>query len=83
MELYELQHRGGRYVIHEHLASATSWAEGCVRRIAQMDGVQVVTGDQCQYDATTKAGEPLKKPRRAVEKAHSIYDEQLSHWSGT
>lgn len=30
----------------------------------QIDGVRVASADQCQYDATTRAGEPLKKPTR-------------------
>ena len=46
-ELYQLQHDAGRYLIHEHPASATSWAEPEVRRIMQMDNVEIVTGDQC------------------------------------
>ena len=62
MELYQLKHDSGRYLIHEHPSSATSWAEPEVRRIMQIDGVTVASADQCQYSATTRAGEPLKKP---------------------
>lgn len=72
MELYQKQHDGGRYFIHEHPTSATSWAVPEVRRIMQIDGVRVANADQCQYDATTKAGEPLKK-------THEVYDQQFLH----
>ena len=74
MELYQLQHDGGRYFIHEHPTSATSWAVPEVRRIMQIDGVRVSNADQCQYNATTKAGEPLKKPTRFMTNSSCIAD---------
>ena len=61
MQLYQMQVDGGRYFIHEHAAAASSWAEPEVRRIMQLDGVQVATGDQCQYNATDRDGDPIKK----------------------
>ena len=59
-----MQIEAGRYFLHEHPASAMSWAEEEVRRIARMQGVQVVVGDQCQYDDSDKRGNPIKKPTR-------------------
>ena len=56
MELYALQAREGRYFLHEHPAQATSWAEEEVRRIANMEGVTVALGDQCQYGAADSLG---------------------------
>ena len=64
MQLYQMQIEGGRYFIHEHPSSATSWAESEVRRIMQMDVLRVASADQCHYNATTRSGEPLKKPTR-------------------
>ena len=64
MELYKMQHEAGRYFLHEHPASAMSWAEDDVKRIVRMGGVQTVVGHQCQYEASDKLGNPIKKPTR-------------------
>ena len=61
-ELYTMQVRGGRYFLHEHPSSATSWSEGCLRRVAVMEGVDKVVADQCQYGSTAECGGPVKKP---------------------
>ena len=39
MNVYRLQIKSGRYFIHEHPKSATSWREPMVERIAREDGV--------------------------------------------
>ena len=41
--------KAGRYFLHEHPAGATSWKLRCVRKIAEMDGVTVVTAHQCAF----------------------------------
>ena len=72
MELYKLQMDEGRYFLHEHPASATSWARAEVRKIEQLVGVRVVVGDQCQYEAADKAGDPNQE-------TNQVHDEQHSH----
>ncbi len=48
-ELYREQIRERMYFLHEHLASASSWELGCMRRLAEKEGVYVVIVDMCQY----------------------------------
>ena len=72
MELYKLQADAGRYFLHEHPASAMSWAEPEVRRIAQMQGVQIAVGDQCMYEAADKDGDPIKKPTKFMTNSACI-----------
>ena len=74
MELYKLQMDDGRYFLHEHPASATSWAEPEVQRIEQMVGVRVAIGDQCQYEAADKDGAPIKKPTKFMTNSSHIAD---------
>ena len=63
--LYQYQSEGGRYFLHEHPASASSWREECIQRVKGLPGVDVVVGDQCQYGQRSQAAErPVKKPTR-------------------
>ena len=48
-KLYALQIHHGRYFLHEHPQSATSWREECVQKILGREGVIYVFADQCQY----------------------------------
>ena len=72
MELYQLQHDAGRYLIHEHPAGAMSWAEAEVKRICNMPGVEVAIGDQCMYEAADKDGDPIKKPTKFMTNSPCI-----------
>jgi hypothetical protein len=74
MELYQLQHAAGRYFLHEHPAQASSWAEPVVERIAKMEGVRVVVGDQCQFGAVDAAGGPIKKPTKFMTNCGGVAD---------
>jgi len=60
-ELYREQMNGRRYFLHEHPEGALSWAERCIKEISEMQGVQHVVGDQCQYGQAYE-GEPVRKP---------------------
>ena len=73
VELYEMQRTAGRYFLREHPASALSWAEDEVRRIARMTGVETVVRDQCQYDASDI------EAWSADQEAHQVHDEQPLH----
>ena len=48
-QLYQLQIQGGRYFLHEHPQSASSWQEQCIQEVSKLKGVQKVIGDQCRY----------------------------------
>ena len=68
-ELYDLQLQGGRYFLHEHPASATSWRlPEVVAFCAQHPQLYAVLGDMCQFGMTTAepGGEktPAKKRTR-------------------
>ena len=49
IKLYEMQWKAGRYFLHEHPDSASSWYEKSVQRLAARQGVMRVVGDQCRY----------------------------------
>ena len=48
-KLYNLQIHHGRYFLHEHPQSATSWGEQCIQNVLGRKGVIKVSADQCQY----------------------------------
>jgi len=64
--IYEEQLSNGRYFLHEHPMYATSWQLSRMKNLMEMDGVERVRGDQCQYGATAsrgpKKGGPVMKP---------------------
>ena len=62
-ELYREQALAGRYFLHEHPLGASSWKLECIQKVAEMAGVHLVHGDQCQYGASS-GGAPVKKPTR-------------------
>ena len=43
--LYNIHVDGGRYVLHEHPATANSWDAPCMQEILSLDGVNVVISD--------------------------------------
>ena len=60
-KLYKMQVQAGRYFLHEHPATATSWELKCTQEVFHMDGVDVVHGDQCQYGQVNRSNQPIKK----------------------
>ena len=38
-DLYKIQMDAGKYFLHEHLVNASSWREGCVKRVSNVEGV--------------------------------------------
>ena len=67
-ELYREQVRGGRYFLHEHPLTATSWRLPCVQEVMGMPQVMTVVADMCCFgmvaretDGTTGL---VKKPTR-------------------
>ena len=52
--LYRLFVQGGRYLLHEHPESASSWQEQCIQEVLRLEGVQKVIRDQCRYGLRAK-----------------------------
>ena len=50
MELYELQVNQGRFFLHEHPRTATSWQAPSVERVARLPGVSKVHAHMCPFD---------------------------------
>ena len=48
-ELYKIQSSSGRYFLHEHPASASSWKEDCVQQCLKLPGAMLVTTDLCNF----------------------------------
>ena len=63
-DLYAMQLRAGRLLLHEHPAHASSWEESCILRMMRQRGVECVVMDQCQFGQTDVDGNPVKKPTR-------------------
>ena len=60
-----MQIQAGRYFLHEHPKSASSWKEQCVQRVLGKQNVEAVTGHMCRWGmmSTDEQGEgSVKKP---------------------
>jgi len=78
MELYQKQIDGGRYFVHEHPATASSWRMESVKRIQRHDEVVTTIGDQCEYGLTTRDryGEAAaRKPTRFMTNSTHVAEE--------
>ena len=53
-QLYQKQIDAGRFFVHEHPATAVSWKEKDILRLAAQGGVHVTKVDQCRYGLKTK-----------------------------
>ena len=47
--IYRLQAVSGRYIVHEHPNSASSWNEESIAKMIKIPGVIRVRADQCMY----------------------------------
>ena len=72
MELYREQEDQGRYFLHEHPAYATSWNEECVEEIKELEHVETVVGDRCQYGQESRDGDPVKKATRWMSNSQEV-----------
>ena len=64
--IYELQLREGRYVLHQHPAAARSWSEECINKMLRRQGVVGVVGDQCQCGLKSHDGQREGLARKRV-----------------
>ena len=60
-ELYMIQIKNGKYFLHEHPGSATSWKLLCVQDLLAHEKVDRVLGDQCQYGQADSLANPVRK----------------------
>ena len=66
--VYKKQMDEGRYFLHEHPASASSWKEACITGLMREAEVGEVTVEQCQFGQKAVGGEPITKPTRWMSK---------------
>ena len=82
LDVYTWQHRRGRYFVHEHPQSASSWSLPEVRAVQCLDGVTSVVNDACVFGmtATDRDGtkKQVKKPTRWLSNAPAL----LRHLTG-
>jgi hypothetical protein len=75
-EIYATQVRGGRYFLHEHPATADSWAQDPMNKVLGMKGVDTVVGDMCSFGMTSVNNEgeehPVLKPTRWASNSPQI-----------
>ena len=67
---YTAQHKAGKYFVHEHPHTATSWSMPEVQALLKLDGVQVIIVDMCAFGMTATDSDgregPVKKTTRIV-----------------
>ena len=61
-DIYDYQVRHGRFFLHEHPATASSWGTTEIQKIMSLEGVRRVVAHQCQYGQQAHEGSPIKKP---------------------
>ena len=68
LQLYALQMRHGRHVLHEHPESASSWRDPMMLKMLAHPRVSTVVADQCQYGLQPQDShgnlKPSKKPTK-------------------
>ena len=80
--LYLKQVQAGRYFLHEHPATATSWQEDCVEEVMRQPGVDYAVMDQCQYGQTAENGQPVKKPTKWMSNSEEILKQLQNRCAG-
>ena len=77
--LYHLQVRAGRYYIHEHPWSASSWELPCIRRLLQQLETKLTYTDQCQFGQVTVDDQgrtwPVRKPTGFMSNSRFVAEE--------
>jgi hypothetical protein len=81
-ELYKLQIENGRYFLHEHPGSATSWKLACVQDLLAHEQVDRVLGEQCQYGQADSLDNPVKKTTGWMSNAPCVLQALAKRCSG-
>lgn len=66
IKLYQMQIEAGRYFVHEHPHTASSWEESCVQSILKQQNVTRVVGDQCMYGLKARDQEREGPARKSI-----------------
>ena len=61
----------GRWFLHEHPASAVSWATGVVKAVSDDERVSTVVGHMCRYGMNV-GGAPVKKGTRWMTNSEEV-----------
>ena len=79
IQMYQEQIDSGRFFLHEHPRFATSWDEPIMQKLMNVPGVELVSADQCQYEAEVISGvhlgQPVKKPTGFLSNAPRLLDQ--------
>ena len=70
-EVYKMQMAAGRYFLHEHPKTATSWVVPCIKGLLGNSQVMTTEIDQCAYGLFSE-DEHGKAP---AKKANQVHDE--------
>ena len=73
--LYKELVAGGRFFMHEHPASASSWQERCVAEVLELPRVARAVGDHFKYTQRSHPGAPLKKPTGWMSNSEKVLQE--------
>ena len=74
-EIYKLQVAEGRYFLHEHPQTASSWKLKCVQEVEKLEGVMTMVAHMCQYGMTSKDDQgfgPVLKPTKFMGNSECI-----------
>ena len=78
VSLYVEQIQAGGYFLHEHPQWATSWQLPTVKELLDVDGVERIHADQCQFGAEAQRGgqkgSPILKPSGFMSNAPKILE---------
>ena len=66
LTLYEIQRRAGRYYLHEHPRTATSWALESVQKFMKHPDTICVHSNMCRFGMTTTMGGKVGLVREAI-----------------
>ena len=66
LELYEMQRSAGRYFLHEHPNTATSWQMPEVVAFASQSDVETAVCDMCAYEMKVRDGEGEAYARKSI-----------------
>ena len=57
-KIYKLQTEAGRYYVHEHPATASSWRESAMKDLIKQPGARTVISYLCMFGLTTEGSRP-------------------------
>eukprot|EP00913_Durusdinium_trenchii_P026417 g24785.t1 len=66
MAIAKWQRQRGKYFLFEHPAQAVSWKEEVVKKVEEMEGVEVITTDMCMFGLNVHGMGLNKKPTKLM-----------------